>query len=270
MNNSENIPLHRLTERLTSGFMIKNISEDSVKAYAHRDEYYVFGVVEEGVAEVEIDFTTKAVSAGEAIVVCPYQVHRPVAGNEGVKGWMLALAPEYISEPDSEIIESSVLNNGLLRLLPAVFDDLKTLAGMIPRYSSNRAVVPLVEAVKSMILFSADKREGPVSRYQAIVLRFKRLLDKNIASVKNPSQYAAMLNMSEVYLNEAVKAVTGLNVSRYIRGAIALCAKRAFFYTSLSAQEVAYQLGYSDYAYFSRLFKKETGVSPTEWRKNLR
>lgn len=271
MNNYGTIPLHSLKDCHNPGFMIKDICGDSVKSYAHRDEYYVFCVIEEGSAGVEIDFTAKVVSAGEAIIVSPYQVHRPTAGSAGVKGWMLALAPEYISESDSEIIASYSLGNQPLRLSPAVCSDLRQLVGMLSRYSSSGVASGLVESVKSIILSSAHERDAlPVSRYQSIVLRFRRLLDKNIISVKNPSQYASMLNISEVYLNEAVKAVTGLSVSRYVRGTVALCAKREFYYTSLSLQEVAYRLGYRDYAYFSRLFRKETGMSPSEWRKNLR
>lgn len=41
-------------------------------------------------------------------------------------------------------------------------------------------------------------------------------------------------------------------------------------YTSLSVKEIAYTLGYEDYPYFSRLFKKETGIAPMEFRKNLK
>ena len=79
-----------------------------------------------------------------------------------------------------------------------------------------------------------------------------------------------MMNISEVYLNEAVKGTTGLSAGAYIRSIVIMQAKRQFAYTSLSAKEIAYSLGYEDYAYFSKLFTRCTGKSPSEYRKNLK
>ena len=79
-----------------------------------------------------------------------------------------------------------------------------------------------------------------------------------------------MLNISEVYLNEAVKGATGLSVGAYIRNRSIIQARRQLAYTSMSVKEIAFALGYNDYAYFSKLFKKSVGKSPMEYRKNLK
>lgn len=79
-----------------------------------------------------------------------------------------------------------------------------------------------------------------------------------------------MLNISEVYLNEAVKESTGISVGSYIRDLVIVQAKRKLAYTTMSAKEIAYALGYDDYPYFSKLFKKSTGKSLAEFRRNLK
>ena len=79
-----------------------------------------------------------------------------------------------------------------------------------------------------------------------------------------------MLNISVVYLNEAVKATTGHSVSRFIMSQVVLYAKRLFANTDMTAQQIASDLGYVDYPYFSRLFKKIEGISPAEYRRNLK
>lgn len=87
---------------------------------------------------------------------------------------------------------------------------------------------------------------------------------------KSPSAYAAMMNISEVYLNEAVKGATGLSAGAYIRHMVIIKARRQLAYSTLSSKEIAYSLGYNDYAYFSKLFRKTVGMSPSDYRKNLK
>jgi AraC-like DNA-binding protein len=47
-------------------------------------------------------------------------------------------------------------------------------------------------------------------------------------------------------------------------------AKRRLFYTNESVKEIAFRLGYDDYAYFTRLFTKVCGISPTRFREIYR
>lgn len=107
-------------------------------------------------------------------------------------------------------------------------------------------------------------------RYMEIVLNLKKLLDQHLVEEKRPSKYASMMNISEVYLNEAVKAATGLSVGAYIRSRVLIQAKRFLVYTTMTAKEIAYSLGYDDYAYFSRMFRKYVGVSPSVYPRNLK
>ncbi len=62
--------------------------------------------------------------------------------------------------------------------------------------------------------------------------------------------------------------MTGKNVSGFIRSQVVLIAKRELIYSDLSPVEISERLGYVDYAYFSRLFRKDAGISPREFRKN--
>lgn len=83
-----------------------------------------------------------------------------------------------------------------------------------------------------------------------------------------PSYYADKLCISPVYLNETVKATTGLSVSRMIQYEIVLRAKRMLAYTDCSVKEIALELGFDDCSYFIKIFTKQTGISPVQFRKN--
>ena len=68
-------------------------------------------------------------------------------------------------------------------------------------------------------------------------------------------------------LAAACKEVLGCTPSTLIHERVLLDAKRHLTYSKASASEIAYDLGFSDSAYFSRFFKRQTGMSPIEFRR---
>ena len=105
-------------------------------------------------------------------------------------------------------------------------------------------------------------------RYVEHTITFRNLLKQHVEHSHSPSYYARMMNISLMYLNEAVKGTTGFSVSQNIQYEIVTRAKRSLIYTSKSVKEIAQELGFEDYAYFTRLFSKTAGISPTDFRKN--
>ena len=68
----------------------------------------------------------------------------------------------------------------------------------------------------------------------------------------------------------ASKLQPGHPVSYHIHQRIILEAKRLLYHSSKSIKEIAGELGYDDYSYFTRLFVKTTGMTPLAFRtKNL-
>jgi YesN/AraC family two-component response regulator len=84
--------------------------------------------------------------------------------------------------------------------------------------------------------------------------------------MKRPADYAEVLNISVAYLNECVKNVTGFSVSHHIQQRIILEAKRLLYHSDNSVKEIAAELGYDDYPYFSRLFVKVAGITALTFR----
>jgi YesN/AraC family two-component response regulator len=83
----------------------------------------------------------------------------------------------------------------------------------------------------------------------------------------NTAMLAENLNMSESQLYRKLKALGQKSTSLFIRG-IRLSAARKLLETGdMNISEVAYACGFNDPAWFSRIFKKEFGISPSEVRK---
>lgn len=75
------------------------------------------------------------------------------------------------------------------------------------------------------------------------------------------------LNLSSNYLSDLLKKETGLSALEHIHKAITIEAKRRLLFPEKSISTVAYDLGFEYPQYFTRLFKKETGMTPKEFIK---
>lgn len=276
MPKSKDIPFSKMQKISRLGVFVKRfnrLERTAMKAYAHRDDYYMVVLLTAGRAAVEIDFQRMELKAGEVLVVSPWQVHgKPDGERWCADGWILAFSPELLSEAEARAIDEYSISPVPFNPGVEVVEDVGTLCAMMERNRENESILgSLAVAAKSFIISSLDTADKETNgRYKTITLGFKKLLDRHLAEEKSPAAYASMLNISEVYLNEAVKGATGISAGTYIRGRAVVQAKRQLAYTTLSAKEIAYALGYDDYVYFSKLFKKIVGQTPSEYRRNLK
>ncbi|MFN4364940.1 helix-turn-helix domain-containing protein [Chryseobacterium hispalense] len=94
----------------------------------------------------------------------------------------------------------------------------------------------------------------------------KNSLKNGLPSVKYIS---TELKLSQRYLSDMLRSLTGLNTQQYIQNAIIEKAKEKLSTTTLSVSEIAYELGFEHAQSFSKLFKTKTNVSPLEFRQSF-
>lgn len=104
----------------------------------------------------------------------------------------------------------------------------------------------------------------------SITNRFRELVFQHIRSRHMVSDYAAMLNISPSHLNKLVKAVTRKAPTKWIDEAIVQEAKVLLSQSDFPISEVAIQVGFEDQSYFTRLFKRYEGMTPTEFRRMIK
>jgi AraC family transcriptional activator of pobA len=79
--------------------------------------------------------------------------------------------------------------------------------------------------------------------------------------------FASELNLSARYLSDLLKQETGKTAMDLIQIFLVSQAKNLLNQGDLTIQEIAFLLGFENPPYFSRLFKKETGLSPNQFKK---
>jgi AraC-like DNA-binding protein len=96
--------------------------------------------------------------------------------------------------------------------------------------------------------------------------RFLQLVERNFLTPGAVVDYAEVLGVTTNHLIETTKHTMGKPAGRIIRERVVLEAKRLLRYSERPVSDIAYDLGFEDHSYFSRFFRKNTGMCPTEFR----
>ncbi len=102
-----------------------------------------------------------------------------------------------------------------------------------------------------------------------IEMEVKRYVREHMADNIVIADIADALHFNPNYLMRAFKNETGMSILEYIVRARMEAAKKILKGTRLPVREVAYMVGYTDCVYFTKVFHKEMGVTPTQFRKQL-
>lgn len=102
-----------------------------------------------------------------------------------------------------------------------------------------------------------------------IYQNFNILVDIHFMENRINSWYADHLNVSEVQLNRIVNKFSNTPIGQFIQNRRILEAKRLLATTSWTIQEISYDIGFEDYSYFIRVFKKNVKSTPQVFRGKM-
>ena len=242
---------------------------------AHRHaRLHQFLLIDRGGGRADLDGRAAALGPGIAISIPRGLVHG-FAFAEDTEGWVVTLTADLV---DQSLHPGEGLRPllSVARVFP-VADDLRRLVGRIfAEYAGNgfaRAQVlrsqagSLIGLAARAIAAGTDGadpgRENPLFR------RFEALVEDRFRSRSPVADYAAQLAVSPTHLNRVVRQATGGSASAVITERVLREARRMLIYTNLGAAEIAYDLGFSDPAHFSRVFARGTGMPPVAFRRRM-
>lgn len=279
----ETIPLNTMADKFGTGIAIGKASIKDLRTFKeaeqlHRDDYHLFFLQEEGSTPIEIDFQKYHISPSSVVYIHPNQVHRMTAfENITISFWAINnenLNPEYLklleeAAPTKPLVLDKEIFNIISEAVSLCIKLYERTQEKLYHSLLKDSCNTLVGLVASQYLGQSATRDG-LSRFEIIAKAFRLALERNFITEKKPSAYAQKLNISTPYLNECVKHITGHSVSHHIQHRIVLETKRLLYHSNKSIKEIASELGYDDYTYFSRLFRKLTRLTPSAFRsKNL-
>lgn len=109
--------------------------------------------------------------------------------------------------------------------------------------------------------------EKPKGNTTEIAERVKAYLDMNYVQKIRIKDLSAMFYISEAYLSDIFKILTQKTIIEYLADVRIEAAKELLENTRMNISNIAEAVGYGDYCYFNKIFKKYVGVTPYQYRK---
>lgn len=285
----EVFPIHKMISQTSLGieFYCMDLTNKEIetllklkKHLVHRDDYYTFLFLKSVDVIFTIDFEEIKLQEQSIFYIRPYQVHC-ASSFQHMKGWSLSIDSTLIESHYKIIFEEQLLTQKAISIDEFTLTRLEETSRLLnatiqaaPTVFSSGIINNLANVFIGIIAERYAENEAYLlnntSRSALIAHQFKKMLALNFKTIKSPTQYAQNLNYSLSHLNESVKTTTGFPVSYWIHQQIVLEAKRMLYHTDMDVKEIAFSLGYEDHTYFSRLFSKQTGISPNAFRRKFR
>ncbi|MGX5818459.1 helix-turn-helix domain-containing protein [Chitinophaga lutea] len=254
----------------------------------HRHDFYTIYWIKKGQLTHTIDTETYVVKKNTLFFLAPGQVHQ-MRFSEKVDGYMIAFHDSLMCPNDKSGLIG--VRNGLFvndRFSSVIHicneQDEKELEWMVQRMleETTKQAPNYETAFQNLLQYfliiasrNAETSVSVIPEYQSkhngkVFLNFKTLVEERFRDLKNVSDYADILHIKPVLLNEISKQLSGITAGEHIRNRVILEAQRYLYNTDLTAKEIAYKLGFEDPHYFSRFFKKYTNQSPSEFKELAR
>ena len=245
--------------------------------HPHKHNFYLVVLITKGSGFHEIDFERYEVKPGSVFFMQPGQTHYWEFSPD-VEGVIFFHSMAYYQWqfPNSQLSDFpfyfSRRNKPFLHLNDSeVIEISRQFTGILTEFYSDLSYrYPKIGSLLHCLYIDLSRRyavEEPqkVIHSQPYDERFKafeEMLNRDFKTEKSAMYYASQLHITTKHLNRICKEITGKTSTEVIAERVLLEAKRLLSGGSKNLNEIARELGYEEYAYFSRLFKQYCGESP--------
>lgn len=251
--------------------------------FPHRHSFYHLAFFTGGEGTHTIDFERFPVQVGQLYFMTPGQVHSWFFSGK-ITGYVMNVSAAFFNAflKDDNYIErfpffSGISAEGVVQL-PA--DEIKGIVALFEQMLSEieKGTLYSIDMLRLLTLelfiqvSRATNQDGVKQElpHNYLLLRnFRKLVEQHYMQLKLPKEYAALLYVTPNYLNAFCRHMLGKSAGEIIRDRVLLEAKRLLTNADMSIASIAWQLNFADNSYFTKFFKKYTGVTPEEFRKNL-
>ncbi|MCC9070689.1 helix-turn-helix domain-containing protein [Flavobacterium sp. F-65] len=260
---------------------VQECSTDYINLHGSSPMYSIFLL--EGSGKVSVDLVEYSFEGKIMLFTSPYQIiHFNVI--KSLKTTRLQFHGDFycIEYHKKEVACNGLLFNNIyqqpyVNLEDKDFIELDYILGklIIELDNSTSYAMAVVRAYLQLILALCSKikyEDNLVDEERNIhhpLMQFKELLENNFREERQPSFYAAQMGISPNSFSKLCKQYFLKTPSTLIHERVILEAKKLIHLTYKSMKQIAAELNFDDENYFSRYFKKHTGITPTAFREDV-
>ncbi|QIH38523.1 helix-turn-helix domain-containing protein [Flavobacterium sp. Sr18] len=244
----------------------------------HRHNSYVLVFFTKGSGTHEIDFDVFAIQPGSMFFLQPGQMHHWNLSDD-VEGFVIFYSQEmynlyfgqktiadypFYSSVDNK--PEMVFGASELKAILPYFESLivETQSNQLLKQDKIMNLLDIIHIEIARKYSETHLHEA--HSYNVKIKNFEVLLENNFKIEKAPFFYASQLNITLKHLNRICNEMLQKTTTEVITARIILEAKRMLMDKKFTVNEIATELGFDDYSYFTRLFKKHTGMTSTDFR----
>ena len=265
INESVNIPykigigrihtIENMTKSYEEAYVVATMPE--IHSIAHFDDINISAnKIENFPLNKEKDFIDRLVSD---------DIRGAVEVFEDIYLWLERNYGKDIDRIKSSLIEILILmrKSSLYQTNYSSVDEQKYIAYMLKIKDAKQLKQSFIKYVNSKVRENKQARESELNVLMEKVIKY---IEHNYTKNITLNDVAENINMSYHYFSKFFKDSMGKNFSDYITDLRINKSKELLKHNNLSIKEICFSIGYSDPNYFSKAFKKITGISPTEYR----
>jgi len=260
-------------------------SQMQVFRFPCRIDAFIIGVGTEGETSVSFNLHEFRLKKDSMFIFTPKNILQ-VNSQQYFKADVIAISPDLMRRINIDIKNMMPLflkfvENPTLALTPEESRSMRGMIAQIERETrgpethfsfdivSGLIAATIYKVGDIMYHYLAEHPEGQNNshnRAEEYFKQFTHLLGEHFREERSVGFYARQLCITPKYLTTLIKRISGQSVSEWIDNYVILEAKTLLKYSTMSIQEIAYYLNFPNQSFFGSYFKRNTGMSPSQYK----
>lgn len=275
--------------RTTSPYVIKNFilsNSNNKPNFEHPFSFngIVFVLCLKGEGRLRIDLKEYNSKENSMLTILPNQIVEPIDNSDDFFIELLAFSSDYLVDIfvlkdfnlPGKISQSPMLNISE----KDIQNLLKYHSFIIEIFNNKKESIHFELIIKGLLhsllmelviiyteLGDREVKRKTSRRREDIVKIFLELLKDHYKEGRSASYYADKMFITPKYLSATLKKVTGRSINAWIEDAVILGTKILLKSTNLTILQISEELNFPNSSYFNRFFKKNTGITPGDYRE---